>query len=72
MASHGLIGMNSTSTVVDIKQLIVRSGAYFANLMAYLVAALIILPLALRRSARHCVQIPRHWPAFVGMALFAC
>jgi drug/metabolite transporter (DMT)-like permease len=59
-------------TVVLIKQIIVRSDAYFANLMAYLAASLIILPLALRRSARHFVQIPRHWPSFVGMGLFAC
>jgi drug/metabolite transporter (DMT)-like permease len=59
-------------TVVLIKQVIVRSDAYFANLMAYLAASLIILPLALRRSARHFAQIPRHWPSFVGMGLFAC
>jgi drug/metabolite transporter (DMT)-like permease len=58
--------------VVLIKQVIVRSDAYFANLMAYLAASLIILPLALRRSAHHFGQIPRHWPSFVGMGLFAC
>lgn len=57
--------------VVLMKQVIVRSDAYFANLMAYLAASLIILPLALR-SARHFGQIPRHWPSFVGMGLFAC
>jgi drug/metabolite transporter (DMT)-like permease len=59
-------------TVVLIKQVIVRSDAYFANLMAYLASSLIILPLALRRSARQFVLIPRHWPSFVGMGLFAC
>jgi drug/metabolite transporter (DMT)-like permease len=59
-------------TVVLIKQIIVRSDAYFANLMAYLAASLIILPLALWRSATHFVQIPRHWSSFIGMGLFAC
>jgi uncharacterized membrane protein len=59
-------------TVVLIKQVIVRSDAYFANLMAYLAASLIILPLALWRSGRHFVQIPRYWWSFVGMGLFAC
>jgi drug/metabolite transporter (DMT)-like permease len=59
-------------TVVLIKQIIVRSDAYFANLMAYLAASLIILPLALWRSARHFAQIPRYWRSFVGMGLFAC
>jgi drug/metabolite transporter (DMT)-like permease len=59
-------------TVVLIKQIIVRSDAYFANLMAYLSASLIILPLTLWRSSRHFAQIPRHWPSFVGMGLFAC
>jgi drug/metabolite transporter (DMT)-like permease len=58
--------------VVVIKQVIIRSDAYFANLMAYLAASLIILPLVLRRSAHHFAQIPRHWPSFVGMGLFAC
>jgi drug/metabolite transporter (DMT)-like permease len=58
--------------VVLMKQVIVRSDAYFANLMAYLSASLIILPLALWRSSRHFAQIPRHWPSFVGLGLFAC
>jgi drug/metabolite transporter (DMT)-like permease len=57
--------------VVLIKQVIVRSDAYFANLMAYLAASLVILPLALWRSPRHFTQIPHHWPSFVGMGLFA-
>jgi drug/metabolite transporter (DMT)-like permease len=59
-------------TVVLIKQIITRSDAYFANLMAYLAASLIILPLGLRRSAKQFIQIPRHWPSFVAMGLFAC
>jgi drug/metabolite transporter (DMT)-like permease len=59
-------------SVVLIKQVIIRSDAYFANLMAYSAASLIILPLALRRSAKQFLQIPRHWPSFVGMGLFAC
>ena len=59
-------------SVVLIKQVILHSDPYFANLMAYLAASLLVLPLALRRSARHFVQIPRHWPAFVSMGLFAC
>jgi drug/metabolite transporter (DMT)-like permease len=59
-------------TVVLIKQVILRSDAYFANLMAYLAASRIILPLALRRSAHHFARIPRYWPSFVGMGFFAC
>lgn len=58
--------------VVLMKQIIVRSDAYFANLMAYLSASLIILPLALWRSSHHFGQIRRHWPSFVGLGLFAC
>ena len=59
-------------SVVLIKQLIVLSDVYFSNLMAYLAASLIVLPLALRHSAKHFAQIPRHWPSFLGMGLFAC
>ena len=59
-------------SVVLIKQVIIRSDAYFANLMAYSAASLIILPLALRRSAKQFRHIPRHWPSFLGMGLFAC
>jgi len=59
-------------SVVLIKQIIVRSDAYFANLMAYSAASLIILPLALRRASKQFLEIPRHWPSFVGMGLFAC
>jgi uncharacterized membrane protein len=59
-------------SVVLIKQVILHSDPYFANLMAYLAASLIVLPVALRRSARHFAQIPRYWPSFLSMGLFAC
>jgi Predicted membrane protein len=59
-------------SVVLIKQVIVHSDVYFANLMAYLAASLTILPLVLQRSTKHFVQIPRYWPSFFGMGLFAC
>jgi uncharacterized membrane protein len=58
--------------VVLIRQVIVHSDVYFANLMAYLAASLVVLPLMLRRSKKHFVQIPRHWPSFFGMGLFGC
>jgi uncharacterized membrane protein len=59
-------------SVVLIKQAILTSDVYFSNLMAYLAASLVILPLAVRRSAQHFSQIPQHWLAFVSMGLFAC
>ncbi len=59
-------------SVVLIKQVIIRSDPYFSNLMAYLAASLVVLPLAVRRSATHFVQVPRHWPTFFSMGLFAC
>lgn len=59
-------------SVVFIKQIILASDPYFANLMAYLAASLIVSPLALQRSAHHFPQIPRHWLAFASMGLFAC
>jgi uncharacterized membrane protein len=59
-------------SVVLIKEVILHSDPYFANLMAYLAASLIVLPLALRRSARHFAQIPRYWRSFLSMGLFAC
>jgi drug/metabolite transporter (DMT)-like permease len=58
--------------VVILKQVIVHSDPYFANLMAYLAASLTVLPMALRRSTRHFAHIPRHWPSFCSMGLFAC
>jgi drug/metabolite transporter (DMT)-like permease len=59
-------------SVVLIKQLIMHSDPYFANLMAYLAASLVVLPLTLRRSAPHFAQIPRHWLTFASMGFFAC
>jgi uncharacterized membrane protein len=58
--------------VVLVKQLILYSDPYFANLMAYLAASLTVLPLVLRRSAQHMVQIPRYWRSFCSMGLFGC
>lgn len=59
-------------SVVLIRQTIFHADVYFANLMAYLAASLVVLPIALRRSGKHFVQIPRHWSSFVSMGLFAC
>ena len=47
-------------SVVLIKLLILRSDVYFANLAGYLAASLMVLPLALYRSAAHFRAIPRH------------
>lgn len=58
-------------SVVLIKQIIVHSDPYFANLMAYSAASLTVLPLVLRRSAPSFSQIPRYWPSFLGLGLFA-
>ena len=58
--------------VVLIKQIIMHSDPYFANLLAYTAASLTVLPLAIRRSARHFGQITQHWPSFLGLGLFAC
>jgi uncharacterized membrane protein len=59
-------------SVVLVKQLIVYSDPYFANLMAYLAASLTVLPLVLQRSGQHFGQIPRYWKSFLNMGLFAC
>jgi uncharacterized membrane protein len=59
-------------SVVFLKQGIVRSDPYFANLMAYIAASLTVLPLVLRHSTAHFAQIPRYWSSFCGMGLFAC
>jgi uncharacterized membrane protein len=58
--------------VVLMKQIILYSDPYFANLIGYLAASLTVLPLVLRRSAQHLVQIPRYWWSFFSMGLFAC
>ena len=59
-------------SVVLIKQAIVTSDPYFSNLMAYLAASLVMVPLVLLRSSQHVRQIPKNWMAFVSMGLFAC
>ena len=58
-------------SVVLVKLLILRSDVYFANLSGYLAASLMVLPLALNRSAAHFRAIPRHGSAFVAMGLCA-
>lgn len=58
-------------SVVLVKLLILRSDVYFANLAGYLAASLMVLPLALYRSAGHFRAIPRHGPAFMAMGLCA-
>ena len=58
-------------SVVLIKLLILRSDVYFANLSGYLAASLMVLPLALHRSAAHFRAIPRHGAAFMAMGLCA-
>ena len=58
-------------SVVLIKLLILRSDVYFANLAGYLAASLMVLPLALYRSAAHFRAIPRHGSAFLAMGLCA-
>ena len=58
-------------SVVLIKLLILHSDVYFANLAGYLAASLMVLPLALHRSAAHFRAIPRHGGAFMAMGLCA-
>ncbi len=58
-------------SVVLIKLLILHSDVYFANLAGYLAASLMVLPLAVRRSAAHFRAIPRHGGAFMAMGLCA-
>lgn len=58
-------------SVVLVKLLILRSDVYFANLAGYLAASLMVLPLALHRSAPHFRAVPRQWPAFTAMGLCA-
>ncbi len=67
-----LAGLLYAPSIVLLRQAIATSDAYFSNLMAYLAASLVVLPLALQRSSQHFVQLPRHWLAFLSMGLFAC
>lgn len=58
-------------SVVLIKLVILHSDVYLANLAGYLAASLFVFPIALHRSAKSFVAIPRHWPSFGAMGLFA-
>ncbi len=58
-------------SVVLVKLLILHSDVYFANLAGYLAASLMVLPLALYRSAGHFRAIPRHGASFMAMGLCA-
>jgi uncharacterized membrane protein len=58
-------------SVITIKQAIVASNASMGTLGGYLAASVIMTPIALRTSARHFAQLPRHWKEFVALGLFA-
>ena len=58
-------------SLVLLRQAIAYSDAYFSNLVAYIAASLVVLPLVLVRSRQHIAQIPRYWPSFLSMGLFA-
>jgi drug/metabolite transporter (DMT)-like permease len=58
-------------SVITIKQAILASNASMGTLGGYLAASVIMTPLALRTSARHFRAVPRHWPEFVALGLFA-
>ncbi len=58
-------------SVVTFKWAALTSDGPFGTLGAYTAAALCVLPIALRKSAPHFLQIPRHWKGFVGLGLFA-
>jgi drug/metabolite transporter (DMT)-like permease len=58
-------------SVITIKQAILSSSASMGTLGGYLAASAIMTPIALRTSARHFAQLPRHWKEFVALGLFA-
>jgi drug/metabolite transporter (DMT)-like permease len=58
-------------SVITIKQAILTSNAAMGTLGGYLAASAIMTPIALRTSARHFGQVPRHWREFVALGLFA-
>jgi drug/metabolite transporter (DMT)-like permease len=58
-------------SVITIKQAILASNASMGTLGGYLAASLIMTPVALWTSARHFPAVPRHWPEFVALGLFA-
>lgn len=58
-------------SVITIKQAILASDPATGTLGGYAAASLIMTPLALFTSARHFAAVPRHWPEFVALGLFA-
>src|SRR3990172_469490 len=58
-------------SVVCFKWAAVSSDAAFGTLGTYAAAALLMLPIALRRSAPHFRQVPAHWKGFAGLGFFA-
>ena len=58
-------------SVLTIKWAMQLSDPYVGTLGGYTAASLLITPLVLVTSRRHFAQIPRHWPAFLGLGLFA-
>jgi drug/metabolite transporter (DMT)-like permease len=58
-------------SVLTIKQAALLSDPYTGSLGSYLAASLVVTPLVLVTSRQHFRQIPAHWPAFVGLGLFA-
>lgn len=58
-------------SVICFKWAAVSSDAAFGTLGAYTAAMLLMLPIALRKSARHFRQVPAHWKGFAGLGFFA-
>jgi drug/metabolite transporter (DMT)-like permease len=58
-------------SVITIKKAILASNASMGTLGGYLAASAIMTPIALRTSARHFAQVPRHWKGFVALGVFA-
>lgn len=58
-------------SVICFKWAAVSSSAAFGTLGTYAAASLLMLPIALRQSARHFRQVPAHWKGFAGMGFFA-
>ena len=58
-------------SVLCFKWAAVSSDAAFGTLGTYAAAALLMLPIVLRQSARHFREVPAHWKGFVGLGFFA-
>jgi drug/metabolite transporter (DMT)-like permease len=58
-------------SVLTIKQAALLSDPYTGSLGGYVAASLLVTPLVLVTSRGHFRQVPAHWPAFVGLGLFA-